>query len=317
LEETPVELRHLRYFVAVAEAGSFVKAARALNLAQPALSRQVKDLERLLGVTLLERLPHGIRLTKEGKLFLVDARQTLKTAKRAATRVQDSAGVGRRALRIGYGELLMHWKELSAIFRAFRLKFPNIEIQSTHMLGSQIRSGLLEDRIDVGIAAVPKWPPRGLEGARIIDAWQTGALIPAGHPAAAGTKVRLADLESLTWYHLQSEATLGCLEYARVELRKRGFNARDRASRPGSFTFLPQIAAGGAWAPTGPQLGAQIPSLTDAIVYRPFVEPPLLVWVAALWKKGQRAAAVHDFVAMAKKVCRPFRDESATQPVVK
>src|SRR5580658_4530817 len=72
-----MELRHLRYYVAVAEELNFTKAAARLRLAQPALSRQVADLEDELGVDLLSRTSHGVRLTEEGKLFLTEARVVL------------------------------------------------------------------------------------------------------------------------------------------------------------------------------------------------------------------------------------------------
>jgi DNA-binding transcriptional LysR family regulator len=306
-----LELRHLRYFIAVAEAGSVVKAARALNLAQPALSRQVQQLERLLGVTLLERLPHGVQLTRAGRGFLRDARRTLFAAKRARSRARDIHGAKPESLRVGFAELLLHWRELSDALFEFRTAYPDVSVQAQHLTGPQLRSALREDRIDVAIVGIAKWPPRGLEGARLLDAWQTGALLPAGHPAAARERVRLADTASLTWVHLPSEATLGAFEYAREQFRARGFNPKHRASRPGSFSFLPQIAAGGAWSPVGAQLGAMIPSLTRGIVYRPFADPPVLVWMAALWKKGQRADPVVDFVNIALEVCAPFRGNGA------
>jgi len=83
-----MELRHLRYFVAVAEALNFTKAATRLRLAQPALSRQVSDLEDELGVDLLKRTSHGVLLTAEGKLFLEEARAILKRADESVTKVR-------------------------------------------------------------------------------------------------------------------------------------------------------------------------------------------------------------------------------------
>src|SRR5207247_10722304 len=78
-----MELRHLRYFVAVAEELGFARAARRLHVAQPALSKQIRDLETELGVALCERLPRGARLTRAGEAFFIDARNTLDGAVRA------------------------------------------------------------------------------------------------------------------------------------------------------------------------------------------------------------------------------------------
>ena len=80
-----MELRHLRYFVAVAEEQSFANAARRLAVAQPALSKQVRDLKEAVGVPLFERLPRGVRLTPAGEVFLQEARRTLETAAHAVS----------------------------------------------------------------------------------------------------------------------------------------------------------------------------------------------------------------------------------------
>src|SRR2546422_8565876 len=94
-----MELRHFRYFVAVAEEHSFAHAARRLRVAQPALSKQIRDLETELGVTLFERLPRGVRLTPAGEAFLADARGTPEAAGRAmegAPRARQKRGPGGR-----------------------------------------------------------------------------------------------------------------------------------------------------------------------------------------------------------------------------
>src|SRR5439155_15726987 len=100
-----MELRHLRYFVAVAEEGSFVRAAGRLRVAQPALSKQIRDLEREVGVTLFHRLPRGIRLTPAGEAFLVEARGTLTAAGRAVTSARGAAKDGASDLEFAHGEL--------------------------------------------------------------------------------------------------------------------------------------------------------------------------------------------------------------------
>src|SRR5207249_3811224 len=82
-QRSKMELRHLRYFVGVAEEHGFARAARRLNVAQPALSKQIHDLETELGVALFERLPRGVRLTRAGEAFFIEARNTLAGAVRA------------------------------------------------------------------------------------------------------------------------------------------------------------------------------------------------------------------------------------------
>src|SRR3989441_1088004 len=98
-----MELRHLRYFVAVSEEGSFLRAAGRLRVAQPALSKQIRDLEREVGVALFHRLPRGIRLTPAGEAFLVEARGTLTAAGRAVTSARGAAKDGASDLEFAHG----------------------------------------------------------------------------------------------------------------------------------------------------------------------------------------------------------------------
>ena len=100
-----MELRHLRYFLAVAEASNFTKAAKGLRVAQPALGRQVQDLEDQIGVDLLKRSPRGVTLTAEGKLFLEEAREILKRADEAIEKVRALARGQYGELHIGYSAM--------------------------------------------------------------------------------------------------------------------------------------------------------------------------------------------------------------------
>jgi DNA-binding transcriptional LysR family regulator len=302
-----VELRHLRYFVAVAEAGSIVHAARELNVAQPALSRQIQNLERLVGVTLLERLPHGVRVTRAGRAFLAEARRTLAAARRAVSRARDGAEVDSERLRIAFSELLTYWRPIADVFRRFRVQHPMVELTVTQSPGSLMTAALREERIDLAIIGVSKWPVRGLDGVRLLDATQTGVLLPADHPVAKRERISLADLSPLTWYHLPSEATLGVFEHSLSEMGKRGLRVRHKTARAGGFAGLPQIAAGNGFAFANGVLASAVTSATESIVYRPFIEPPFPVWLALLWKKRHRVRPLLDFVDLAQRACKPLR----------
>ena len=142
-----MELRHLRYFVAVAEALNFTKAATRLRVAQPALSRQVSDLEDELGVDLLRRTSHGVLLTAEGKLFLEEARGILKRADESVTKVRALARGEFGELQVGYLPPL----DLHILPRAladFQKRTPGVRVV-LHDLGSdevcnELRNGTLD-----------------------------------------------------------------------------------------------------------------------------------------------------------------------------
>ena len=108
-----MELRHLRYFVAVAEELNFGRAAERLRIAQPPLSRQVRDLERELGTALFERVPRGVELTPAGRAFLPEARLTLAQAERAQRTAQRAAQGETGRLRVGFVEAATHSSQRS------------------------------------------------------------------------------------------------------------------------------------------------------------------------------------------------------------
>ncbi len=124
-----MELRHLRYFVAVAEAGSVSGAATdRLYLAQPSLSRQIRDLEKRVGVQLLERTPKGIQLTDAGHAFLAEARTILKSAADAVLRAREIGGKGETELHVGIFPLVAA-RMMSGILRDCHKAMPNVHVQ--------------------------------------------------------------------------------------------------------------------------------------------------------------------------------------------
>ena len=125
-----MELRHLRYFLAVGEALNFTKAAARLRVAQPALSRQVQDLEDEIGVNLLRRSPRGGTLTAEGKLFLEEVRQLLKHADESGERVRGLARGEYGELHIGYIPIPTV-EILPPAIEAFRKFAPQVKLVAT------------------------------------------------------------------------------------------------------------------------------------------------------------------------------------------
>jgi len=150
-----MELRHLRYFVAVAEALNFTKASARLRVAQPALSRQVQDLEDEIGVDLLKRSPRGVTLTAEGQLFLEEARETLKRADESVKKV--------RALARGeYGELHVGYAPTPTIeilppaLAAFQKSVPGVQVLLHDMSGEEIADGLRRGAIHLAVMPSPE-----------------------------------------------------------------------------------------------------------------------------------------------------------------
>ena len=148
-----MELRHLRYFLAVGEAFSFTKAAAQLRVAQPALSRQVRDLEDEIGVDLLRRSPRGVTLTAEGKLFLEEVRELLKRADESVEKV--------RALARGeYGELHVGYASPTAeimppALAAFQTAVPRVKLLLHDLSNAHLIAGLQDATLELAVMVQP------------------------------------------------------------------------------------------------------------------------------------------------------------------
>src|SRR5580765_6903149 len=123
-----MELRHLRYFIEVAEEENVSRAALKLHVSQPALSRQVRDLEEELGFPLLERSAKSVRLTEAGRMFLSEARAVLQRADEAVKAARTIAGGGSGELHVGYAPSLTA-RILPATLRAFQAEAPTVRVK--------------------------------------------------------------------------------------------------------------------------------------------------------------------------------------------
>jgi LysR family transcriptional regulator, benzoate and cis,cis-muconate-responsive activator of ben and cat genes len=149
-----MELRHLRYFVAVAEAENVSRAALKLHLSQPALSRQVRDLEAELGFLLLERTAKSVRLTDAGRLFLGEARDILKRSDAAVAKARAVATHGRGELQVGYAPT-PSVRILPPTLRAFQALLPNVRVRLHDLSSEEMVAGLASGKLDLAILVRP------------------------------------------------------------------------------------------------------------------------------------------------------------------
>jgi len=149
-----MELRHLRYFLAVAEALNFTKAAAQLRIAQPALSRRVQDLEEDIGVDLLKRSPRGVILTAEGKLFLEKTRQLLKLADESVEQVRALARGQYGDLHIGYSPSPTV-EILPPALAAFQKAFPQVNVLLHDASQRELAEGLQNGTLELAIMVPP------------------------------------------------------------------------------------------------------------------------------------------------------------------
>ena len=176
-----MELRHLRYFVAVSEALSFTKAAAQLRVAQPALSRQVQDLEDEIGVDLLKRSRRGVILTAEGKLFLDEARELLDRADEAVEKVQALARGHYGELHVGYAAS-PSVELLPPALAAFQKAFPRVNVVLHDVSRNEIVEGLRSGRLHLAVTPqAERLPIEGIEF-EVLRSYPLCVALPPGHP---------------------------------------------------------------------------------------------------------------------------------------
>lgn len=188
-----MELRHLRYFLAVGEEQHYGRASRRLRVAQPALSRQIQDLEEEVGFKLFDRLPRGVKLSAAGKLFLDDARRILQEVSKAATRAARVARGQSGTLRVGFTENASWRGVVPESFRRFREQQPDAEFQLQPAASLDQLVAIRSGRLDAGfLNFMPKADPELDQ--LLVAAQHVELAVPKGHPLKRLKKLRLRDL---------------------------------------------------------------------------------------------------------------------------
>jgi DNA-binding transcriptional LysR family regulator len=181
-----LDLRLVRYFTVVAEHRHFGRAAAALRIAQPSLSRQVRRLEQQLGARLLDRTPQGSRLTAAGEVFLPRAKALLRSAAQAAADARAAAQPSR--ITIGYLTSVI----VTPAVRELRRQHPDADVQTLHLAWNQPRAALLDRRVDAAVARLP-FPTGQLHVTVLYDEPRV-LLVPLDHRLAGKESVTLDDI---------------------------------------------------------------------------------------------------------------------------
>ncbi|HEX8004837.1 MAG TPA: LysR substrate-binding domain-containing protein [Trebonia sp.] len=201
-----IELRHLRYFVAVAEEASFTAAAHRVHVAQQALSTQIRQLEDAVGTRLLNRTNKGAALTPAGDAFLTTARETLASLDRGVAAARNVARALSGTLSVGLGSGCEN-ETRTRLLSAFERAYPDVKVSLKTFDMTQPSAGLLDHSSDVALVRPPVAAP-AIELA-VVRSEPRVFVLPAGHPLTAREELRLADVAGLPFVTADL-ATDGC-----------------------------------------------------------------------------------------------------------
>jgi DNA-binding transcriptional LysR family regulator len=294
-----MELRHLRYFVAVAEELNFRRAAERLHISQPPLTTQVRQLEEEIGAKLLERNSHHVALTAAGNLFLESCRRLLRDAEEAAQAARRASRGETGRLSIGFVPSLAYGV-MPSLLRHYRQHFPHVELNLAEMHTANQLAELVARRLDVCLigSGLPEDHPE-LESVVVVEEPLVAAL-PEDHrlarrrtiplPALAKEEFLVASRQKPTRYNLWL-----------IELcQKFGFEPKiAQQTHQRTTTVLNYVAAGFGVAVVPAQF-SRVP--TSGVVFVPLARPTPPYRYCAVWRRLGRTPVVDRFIAAAREL---------------
>jgi DNA-binding transcriptional LysR family regulator len=286
-----MELRHLRYFVAVAEALSFTRGAEKLRIAQPSLTRQIKNLEEEIGVRLLDRTKLQVRLTPEGQSFLVDAKRVLELSEEIVESVQHFSRHEFAPLNIGY-VANSFYDLLPVTLASFQRSFPTVPINLFDMTCGDQFHALQDGRIDLGFVGLREpIEERGLQF-RPIASYDTVVAIAKNDALAKQSLIKLKELEPMFFIGMSEASYPGYRRWLTQTCRKVGFSPKVLQDADIERTVIQSVAVGLGVALLPDQM-KKLPH--DSVVFRE-LNPPVKTESCIAWKTDNPSVALKAYV---------------------
>ncbi len=291
-----MELRHLRYFVAVAEEENVSRAALKLHVSQPAVSRQVRDLEDELGISLLERSAKAVRLTDAGRAFLTGARAVLHQTEEIV-KAAKAIAAGGGEINIGYAPSLTA-RILPPTLRVFQAALPGIRARLHDLSTEEMLAGLRDDKLDVAFVARPAPAVlRGINFEELISDPMCLAVAPK-HPWARRRSVTLEEVarEPLIAYTRKDYPDyheLLAMLFEKSKTKPRIMEEHDSVA-----SLITALEVGNAAAVVSESLGCTAGPRLKLV---PFSPKARAVVVGIAWPKARPTPAGEQFVACARE----------------
>ncbi len=307
-----MELRHLRYFIAVAEEGHITRAAGRLGMQQPPLSQQIRGLERELDVQLFRRKPRGMELTDAGRALLSDARAILAHIDHAFTSTRRTARGEQGRIAVGFTSSAPFHPFVPRVIRAFREAFPLVSLTLEESGTTELIGDLREERVDAAFIRTPVADPSGLVVDRLLEETMLVAL-PSQHVLAQAKRgdagVALKRLASETFIVYRRHTGPGLYDAIIAACHAAGFSPLVGQEAPRIVATLNLVAAG---------LGLSIVPASlqrmqmDGVTYRRLTgaaQPKAPLHLAS--RRGETSSVLRQFLAMVRQTAKTYRAAAA------
>jgi DNA-binding transcriptional LysR family regulator len=293
-----MELRHLRYFIVVAEQLHFSRAAEILHIAQPPLSQQIQSLENELGVPLLIRTKRSVQLTPAGQAFLVEARKVIAQAGRAIEVAQQAHHGILGRLDIGFVGTAIT-EILPVILKDFRERYPLVETKLQNLVTTEQIQAIHDDQIQVGFLHPPILDASlSLE---IICREPLVVVLPAAHALAGQENIAPVQLREETFVMYPRHWNPGLFDQIISVCQQAGFPIRLGQQALGWESIISLVAAGFGVSivPTSSQILRSV-----GVIYRPLQGVGPTFDLALAWLPGNPSPLLHNFLQIAREIIK-------------
>ena len=292
-----MELRHLRYFVAVAEAENVSRAALKLHVSQPALSRQIRDLEDELGFLLLERTAKSVSLTEAGRAFLTESRAVLQRADVAVKTARAIATGGRGEVHVGYAPSPTA-RILPQTLRAFQATLPNVRVKLHDLSTEEMLAGLREGKLQIALLVRPT--PAMLRGFRFEELIRDPMrlAVPLNHPFARLRYIPLTRAATEPWVALSRADYPEYHESLAALFSRTKEKPRIVEEYEGTASLVSAVESGRGVAMAPQTFACSFGARLKLIPFSPAPEPLV---IGAVWLKAGLAAEAERLLGCAKE----------------
>jgi LysR family transcriptional regulator, benzoate and cis,cis-muconate-responsive activator of ben and cat genes len=304
-----MELRHLRYFVAVAEEENVTRAAAKLRVSQPGISQQIRDLEEEIGFLLFARTGKAVRLTAAGMVLLAEARnilaRTAKAVERARARLASQAEINVGYASSGTVEILPR------ALRGFRCRFPEVQVTLHDLSAEEMLPLILQKKLDIALTLMPHKLPRELN-MKLLERYEPSVVVGITNPLAKSNMVSLSRMASEPFAALARKDYPYYHKHLRKMFASIGRKPRISSEHDSGTSLMAAVAAGHEFT--------LLPCCVRSVAGRRLkilkVRPSLPPWsYVALWRKDAETEPLTAFIAAAHpgqmKSDRPTRLRSA------
>src|SRR6266700_2042976 len=299
-----MELRHLRYFVAVAEEGHVTRAAARLGIQQPPLSQQIRALEAELQVQLFRRKPRGVELTQAGQALFAEAQAILRQVDHAVTAARRTARGEAGRIGLGFTSSASFHPLVPQIIRDYRETHPAVALSLEESGTGELVAALLEERLDAAFVRSPIGPAEGIAVHSVLDEAMVAAL-PGGHMLAglAARPLALAALAAETFILYRRPLGPGLYDAIIAACQRAGYSPTIGQEAPRMLATLSLVAAG-LGVTLVPQSMRRL--RVHGVVYRALDEAAGLVAPLNLaYRRTDSSAAAQRFIALVRRT-RPL-----------